>query len=241
MTLPLFLVAPRAGRGCRSWRVARARRAGGSSRGHRAPDQPRRAGDARRRARAAGHLRGASTRPRPSCALRVVEVVHEPEPEPRFVLVQALAKGDRDDQAVEAATELGVDEIVPWQAARCIVQWRGDRGEKARRKWETTVGAATKQSRRARVPVVAPLATTSTLVARVQAAAAAYVLHEDATSSSGRAGAAGRRRRARAWSAPRAVSRPRRWPSSRPPAPWPCGWGTACCARPAPARPRSPC
>ena len=116
-------------------------------------------------------------------ALSIVEVVQEPEPDPRFVLVQALAKGDRDDQAVEAATELGVDEIVPWQAARCIVQWRGDRGEKARRKWEATVGAATKQSRRARVPVVAQLATTSTLVARVRAAGAAYVLHEDATSA----------------------------------------------------------
>ena len=115
--------------------------------------------------------------------LRVVEVVHEPAPEPRFVLVQALAKGDRDDQAVEAATELGVDEIVPWQAARCIVQWRGDRGEKARRKWETTVQAATKQSRRVRMPVVGQLATTPTLVARVRAAAAAYVLHEDATST----------------------------------------------------------
>lgn len=116
-------------------------------------------------------------------ALRIVEVVHEPEPAPRFVLVQALAKGDRDDQAVEAATELGVDEIVPWQAARCIVQWRGERGEKSRRKWEATVGAATKQSRRARVPVVAHLATTSALVARAQVAAAAYVLHEDATST----------------------------------------------------------
>jgi 16S rRNA (uracil1498-N3)-methyltransferase len=115
--------------------------------------------------------------------LRIVEVVHEPEPSPRFVLVQALAKGDRDDQAVEAATELGVDEIVPWQASRCIVQWRGDRGEKSRHKWETTVQAATKQSRRGRMPVVAQLATTSALVARVQAAAAAYVLHEDATSS----------------------------------------------------------
>ena len=30
----------------------------------------------------------------------------EPEPEPRFVLVQALAKGGRDEQAVETATEL---------------------------------------------------------------------------------------------------------------------------------------
>ena len=115
--------------------------------------------------------------------LRVVETRREQEPSPRLVLVQALAKGDRDDQAVEAATELGVDEIVPWQAARCIVQWRGERGDKARRKWETTVVAASKQSRRTRVPMVAGLVSTPALVSRVKAAAAAYVLHEDATNT----------------------------------------------------------
>jgi 16S rRNA (uracil1498-N3)-methyltransferase len=116
-------------------------------------------------------------------ALRVVEVRRDAEPQPRFVLVQALAKGDRDDQAIEAATEFGVDEVVPWQAARSIVQWRGERGDKARRKWESTVLAATKQSRRSRTPVVAGLATTKDLVARMGGAAAAYVLHEDATQS----------------------------------------------------------
>ena len=115
--------------------------------------------------------------------LVVAQLSVEDEPRPRFVLVQALAKGDRDDQAVEAATEFGVDEVVPWQAARCIVQWRGDRGDKARRKWESTVTAAAKQSRRSRVPVVAELATTKSLAARVGSAAAAYVLHEDATAS----------------------------------------------------------
>ncbi len=65
--------------------------------------------------------------------LRVVSVASDPAPSPRFVLVQALAKNDRDDQAVEAATECGVDEVVPWQASRSVVQWRGERGEKARR------------------------------------------------------------------------------------------------------------
>ena len=57
------------------------------------------------------------------------------------------------NQAIEAATELGVDEVIPWQADRSIVQWRGERGEKARRKWDQVLLAATKQSRRARRPV----------------------------------------------------------------------------------------
>ncbi|GAA4733465.1 16S rRNA (uracil(1498)-N(3))-methyltransferase [Pedococcus ginsenosidimutans] len=113
--------------------------------------------------------------------LQVVDVSAEPEPQPRFVLVQALAKGERDDQAIETATELGVDEVVPWQAARSIVQWRGERGEKARRKWESTVRAAAKQSRRSRTPVVAELVTSKALATRLAAASAAFVLHEDAT------------------------------------------------------------
>ncbi len=112
--------------------------------------------------------------------LRVDLVRDEPEPSPRFVLVQALAKGERDDQAVEAATECGVDEVVPWQASRSIVQWRGERGEKARRKWDAVLVAATKQSRRTRRPVLAATATTTDLLERVRGAALALVLHEDA-------------------------------------------------------------
>jgi 16S rRNA (uracil1498-N3)-methyltransferase len=112
--------------------------------------------------------------------LRVESVETQPEPSPRFVLVQALAKGDRDDDAIEAATEIGVDEVVPWQAGRSIVQWRGQRGEKARGKWQNVLEAASKQSRRSRVPALAPLATTRSLAQRIQGAAAAYVLHEDA-------------------------------------------------------------
>ena len=112
--------------------------------------------------------------------LRVLSTGVDPEPSPRFVLVQALAKNDRDHQAVEAATECGVDEVVPWQASRCVVQWRGDRGDKAWRKWDALLVAATKQSRRTRRPVLAPPATTADLEARVTGAAAAFLLHEDA-------------------------------------------------------------
>jgi 16S rRNA (uracil1498-N3)-methyltransferase len=113
-------------------------------------------------------------------SLRVLSVASDPEPSPRFVLVQALAKNDRDDQAIEAATECGVDEVVPWQASRSVVQWRGERGEKARRKWDLVLVAATKQSRRTRRPVLAPTASTVDVAARVHGAAASFVLHEDA-------------------------------------------------------------
>ena len=103
----------------------------------------------------------------------------EPEPEPRLVLVQALAKGDRGELAVETATEVGVDEIVPWAAARCVVRWEGARGEKAHARWQATAREAAKQSRRSRVPVVAPPATTAQVAERLLRSCA-LVLSEDA-------------------------------------------------------------
>ncbi len=112
--------------------------------------------------------------------LRVESVATDPVPSPRFVLVQALAKNDRDELAIQAATESGVDEVVPWQASRSVVRWRGERAEKARRRWDAVLVAATKQSRRTRRPVLGPTASTADLAVRLAGAAAAYVLHEDA-------------------------------------------------------------
>jgi 16S rRNA (uracil1498-N3)-methyltransferase len=112
--------------------------------------------------------------------LEVTARADEPEPATRLVLVQALAKGDRDLAAVESATELGVDEIVPWQAERSIVVWRGERAEKSQNRWGATARAAAKQSRRARVPLLADVVDSAGLTDRVARAALALVLHEAA-------------------------------------------------------------
>jgi len=111
--------------------------------------------------------------------LEVVARAYEPEPTPRLVLVQALPKGDRGELAVELATEVGVDEIVPWLAARCVMQWKGERGERQRERWQASAREATKQSRRAWVPTVAALHTTAQLTARL-AGVTVLVLHEAA-------------------------------------------------------------
>ena len=111
---------------------------------------------------------------------RVIDVQVRVAADPRFVLVQALAKGDRDEQAIEAATELGVDVVVPWQASRSVAQWRGDKVARGQVRWESLVVAATKQSRRFRVPQVLPLARTSDVIARLSGASLGLVLHEEA-------------------------------------------------------------
>ncbi|WP_088287742.1 16S rRNA (uracil(1498)-N(3))-methyltransferase [Kineosporia sp. A_224] len=104
---------------------------------------------------------------------------------PGLVLVQALAKGGRDEAAVETATEYGVDAVVPWQAGRSVVRWAAERGEKSRLRWGATARAAAKQSRRATVPDVGPLVTTTALARRtaevVATGGAVLVLHEGAT------------------------------------------------------------
>ncbi|MFG3582106.1 16S rRNA (uracil(1498)-N(3))-methyltransferase [Micromonospora chersina] len=101
---------------------------------------------------------------------------------PRLVVVQGIAKGDRGELAVQAMTEVGVDEIVPWAASRSVTQWRGDRGVRAREKWAATAREAAKQARRPWLPVVAgtPDESTTTVTRRIAGAAAAFVLHEEA-------------------------------------------------------------
>ncbi|MCM3659003.1 16S rRNA (uracil(1498)-N(3))-methyltransferase [Agromyces mediolanus] len=96
-------------------------------------------------------------------AIEVVEVDHEPPTTPALVLVQALAKGDRDELAVQAATELGVDRIVPWAAARSVSRWEGPKADKGRQRWATIAREASKQSIRARVPEVTAATPTARL------------------------------------------------------------------------------
>jgi len=92
--------------------------------------------------------------------VRIAERVDHVAATPRIVLVQALAKGDRDELAVQAACELGVDEIVPWQASRSVSRWEGPKAVKGRERWATIVREAAKQAHRAWLPAVtAPVST----------------------------------------------------------------------------------
>jgi 16S rRNA (uracil1498-N3)-methyltransferase len=110
----------------------------------------------------------------------VVSRYDVPAPSPEFLLVQALPKGDRGPLAVDLATELGVDRIVPWTAARCVTRWRDDRVAKGVAKWRAAARAASKQSRRPRVPEVTEPMTTREVCGLLGEADLALVLHEQA-------------------------------------------------------------
>ena len=103
-----------------------------------------------------------------------------PYPDPAITVVQAIPKGDRGELAVEEMTEVGVDRIVPWAAARSVPVWQGARGERSLAKWRMTAREAAKQSRRAWLPEVTGPATLSDIADRVSAAARGVVLEADA-------------------------------------------------------------
>jgi len=96
--------------------------------------------------------------------IEVDEVRHDPEPEPPLWLAQALAKGDRDELAIQAATELGVAGVIPWASERSVSRWDGAKAAKGRERWTSIVREASKQAVRSRVPEVAALASTAELV-----------------------------------------------------------------------------
>jgi 16S rRNA (uracil1498-N3)-methyltransferase len=107
---------------------------------------------------------GSITRAEPALLQVEVEgVSQESAPTPAIWMAQALAKGDRDEFAVQAATELGVDGVIPWSAQRSISRWEGAKVAKGHARWEAIVREATKQSIRAFVPEVAELVSTKQL------------------------------------------------------------------------------
>ncbi|WP_242491736.1 16S rRNA (uracil(1498)-N(3))-methyltransferase [Actinomyces minihominis] len=118
--------------------------------------------------------------------VRVTGVLTEDEPQPRLVLVQALAKGGRDEAAVESATEVGVDGVIPWAASRSIVRWEPRKAEAGVTRWQRIATAAAKQARRAWVPQVSQVQTTRQLAALVkelvEGGGIALICHESATS-----------------------------------------------------------
>ena len=124
-----------------------------------------------------GTVRSAS---RDRLDVAVERIVDEPDPAPRIVVVQALAKGDRGEQAVAAMTEVGVDVIVPWSAEHCITRWSADRAQRGVDKWRATARASAKQARRSRVPDVLPLHSTADMDARLSDAALVICLDESA-------------------------------------------------------------
>lgn len=114
--------------------------------------------------------------------VEVTAVGRENAPDVSLILVQALAKGGHDEDAIDMATQIGVDKVRPWQADRSIAKWKEGRTD---RKWRQVLDAATEQSRRAMTPELLPVLTSKPLVRDCYEATGrgdlTVVLHQDAT------------------------------------------------------------
>ncbi len=94
------------------------------------------------------------------------EVVVEPAPSPPLAVAFALTKGAKPELTVQKLTELGVDRIVPFAAARSVVRWAEPERPRHVERLRRVAREAASQSRRAWLPEVEELATFAALVAR---------------------------------------------------------------------------
>lgn len=101
-------------------------------------------------------------------SLRIEDLTVRERPTHRFTLAQALAKTDRDERAVEATTELGIDVVVPWQADRSVSRWDVAKAAKGQAKWSTIAREACKQCIRPYVPEIRHVVTGAELMAALK-------------------------------------------------------------------------
>lgn len=84
-------------------------------------------------------------------------VVAAPEA-PEITVGFALVKGDRPELVVQKLTELGVDRIIPFRAARSVVRWDEHRAERAVVRLRAVARAAAQQAHRPWLPQVEEVA-----------------------------------------------------------------------------------
>lgn len=88
----------------------------------------------------------------------VSEVAYCPHPMPTVGVAFALVKGSKPELAVQKLTELGVDWICPFEAARSVVRWDEGKAELAQARLNKVAREAAMQSRQPWLPMVEPVA-----------------------------------------------------------------------------------
>ncbi len=87
------------------------------------------------------------------CTLRFIKE-DGVEPPSRIYLFQALPKADKMELIVQKAVELGVYEIIPVAAKRCVVKLDEKKAANKVNRWQGIAEAAAKQSKRGVIPEV---------------------------------------------------------------------------------------
>lgn len=87
------------------------------------------------------------------CSLRFVreEGVELPS---KIYLFQGIPKADKMELIIQKAVELGVFEVIPVAAARCVVKLDSKKAGTKVNRWQGIAEAAAKQCRRGRIPLI---------------------------------------------------------------------------------------
>ena len=100
----------------------------------------------------------------PLVKTKIVEKIEEQnELSKSITIVQSLVKEQKMDLILQKITELGVSEIIPYDASRSIIKLDNKKDKKIDR-WQKIVKEASEQSKRNIVPVVREVMTLSNLV-----------------------------------------------------------------------------
>ncbi|MCI2241922.1 RsmE family RNA methyltransferase [Adlercreutzia faecimuris] len=115
--------------------------------------------------------------------VRVARRLDAPEEGPSVLLVQGLAKGDKMDEVVRHATELGVAGFLPLSCARSVVKLDERKAASRVERWRAVARSAAMQSGQPRVPEVCAPATVAEAAAALAGATAVLVCWEEAPST----------------------------------------------------------
>ena len=93
---------------------------------------------------------------RRSVTVRIGQRYHLARPAPSLCVVQSLPKGKKMEEVVQRLTEVGVDRIRPVVSDRTVKRPDG-KADRLQERWEAIARSAAQQSRRPRLPVIAPI------------------------------------------------------------------------------------
>lgn len=69
-------------------------------------------------------------------------------------LYQGLPKADKMEYIIQKTIEIGIDQIIPVDMARCVVKLEEKEAKKKKERWQKIAEAAAKQSKRDKIPQV---------------------------------------------------------------------------------------
>ena len=111
--------------------------------------------------------------------VRIARRLEAPEQGPQVVMVQGIAKGDKMDEVIRHATELGVSGFVPMKSSRCVVKLDEKKAASRRARWSSIAKSAAVQCGRLDIPQVGEAMTVSQVVSAFKDATAVLVCWEE--------------------------------------------------------------